>query len=283
MRMWSGPRQTGLRRGVRLYRRSLGAHLRSTLEYEADFWILVAGSALTQLVGLAFLGAVFSRVPHVNGWTFAEVVLIYSVVVLSDAVGPLLFEGVWRLPWLVNKGELDYKLVRPYPVVLQVLSDDVGINGLGNLVTGGAMFGWALWRVDVAWTPALIIGGLGLFASGMAVKLSISLATNSSAFWLQSPHSIFAYAVHQIGDLARYPVSVYTFGVRLVLVVGLPFAFVGFFPASAVLGAGGGDAVRAGVGPTWLGWLTPLVAAYCVAVAALIFRSGLRRYESAGN
>ncbi|WP_233605962.1 ABC-2 family transporter protein [Micromonospora sp. Llam0] len=77
--------------------------------------------------------------------------------------------------------------------------------------------------------------------------------------------------------------SVYTFGVRLVLVVGLPFAFVGFFPASAVLGAGGDDAVRAGVGPTWLGWLTPLVAAYCVAVAALIFRAGLRRYESAGN
>ena len=53
-------------------------------------------------------------------------------------------------------------------------------------------------------------------------------------------------------------------------------------PVSAILGDGGaGD--RIGVGPGWLGWLTPLVAAYCVTVAALIFRAGLCRYESAGN
>ncbi|MFY1637403.1 ABC transporter permease [Solwaraspora sp. WMMB335] len=272
--------RTGLRRGVRIYRRSLGAHLRATLEYEADFWILVAGSALTQVVGLAFLGAVFSRVPQINGWSFAEVVLIYSMVVLSDAIGPLLCEGMWRLPWLINRGELDYRLVRPYPVLLQVLSHDLGINGLGNLVTGGAMFGWALWRVDVDWTPSLVAGGLLLFASGMLIKLAISLASNATSFWLGSGESIFAYAVHQIGDLARYPVSVYAVGVRLVLIVGVPFAFVSFFPASAVLG---GDAGRGGVGPSWLGWLTPLVAAYCVTVAVLVFRAGLRRYDSAGN
>ena len=29
--------------------------------------------------------------------------------------------------------------------------------------------------------------------------------------------------------------------------------------------------------------LTPVVAVYCVVVAGLVFRRGLRRYESAGN
>jgi ABC-2 type transport system permease protein len=244
------------------------------MEYEADFWLLVFGSALTQVVGLVFLGAVFARVPHLAGWPFAEVVLIYSLVVLGDAFGPLFFEGMWRLSPRVNSGELDYALVRPYPVVLQVMSTDVGLNGLGNLLTGGAMFGWAVWRVDVDWSPGLVVGAVPLFVSAMVVKLAINLATCSSAFWLSSPSSIFAFAMHQVGDLARYPVTVYTFGIRLVLTVAVPYAFMSFFPAGALLGRGR---------YAWIGWLTPLVALYCVAMAMLIFRRGLRRYESTGS
>jgi ABC-2 type transport system permease protein len=54
----------------------------------------------------------------------------------------------------------------------------------------------------------------------------------------------------------------------------LPFAFVSFFPIAYLLDNGESR---------WVGLLTPLVAAYCVAVAMLVFRRGLRRYESAGN
>ena len=85
---------------------------------------------------------------------------------------------------------------------------------------------------------------------------------------------MFAFAMHQVGDLARYPITVYAIGIRATLTLLVPFAFVSFFPASALLGRGD---------YAWVGWLTPLVAAYCVAVAGWVFRRGLRRYESAGN
>jgi ABC-2 type transport system permease protein len=80
--------------------------------------------------------------------------------------------------------------------------------------------------------------------------------------------------MHQVGDLARYPLTVYSVGIQAALTVFVPFAFVSFFPASAVLG-------RDGYG--WVGWATPLVALYCVAVAGLVFRRGLRQYESSGS
>src|SRR6185503_8160300 len=86
----------GAWRLVRLYRRSLGAHIRAALEYEFDFWLLVIGAVVTQLVGLAFVGALFSKVPHLNGWRFADVVMIFSLVVLAEGVGSLFFEGTWR-------------------------------------------------------------------------------------------------------------------------------------------------------------------------------------------
>lgn len=259
---------------IRLYRRGLGAHLRAALEYEADFWLLVVAAVLTQAVGLAFLGAVFSRVPHLNGWRFPDVVLIFALVILAEGVGSLFFEGTWRIAWRVNFGELDYLLVRPYPVILQVMSADLGLNGVGNLVSGAALLGWAGSRIDVDWSPALALGATVLFISAVVIKLAISLATNATAFWLSGPFSIFAYAMHQVGDLARYPLTVYALGVRVALTLVIPFGFISFFPASAILRHGEFG---------WVGWLTPLVALYCVVVAGWVFRRGLRRYESTGS
>src|SRR5262245_8111412 len=263
-----------MRRSIRLYRRSLGAALCCLLGDESDSWVFVIASILMQVVGIVFLSAVFARVPRLNGWSFAEVALIYAMVVIAEGVGSLFFEGIWRLAGRVNKGELDYALVRPYPVILQAMSAEVGLNGAGDLLAGGALLAWGLTHTGIAWNGLTVLLGVVLFVSAVLVKLAINVATNSSAFWLVSPFSIFAYAMHQIGDLARYPITVYSFGIQFTIGVVVPFAFVSFFPVTALLGQ-----ARFG----WIGLLTRAVAAYCVFVAAWVFRAGLRRYEGAGN
>ena len=91
---------------------------------------------------------------------------------------------------------------------------------------------------------------------------------------MPSPTPLFAFALHQVGDLARFPLSIYPIALKAVLGVVLPFAFISFFPIASLLDTGTSR---------WVGLLTPLIAAYCAGLAAFIFRRGLRRYESAGN
>jgi ABC-2 type transport system permease protein len=260
-------------RVVRLYVRLLGAHLRSLLEYEGDFWVMMAGTVLMQVVNVAFLSAIFAKVPAINGWSFWAVVAMFAMVAIAEGVGSLFFEGMWRLSWLINQGDLDYMMVRPYPIVLQVSSVQIGINGLSNIVTGGLMLGFALSHVDVAWSVGRVLLGVLVLLSAVVIKVSINLATNAVSFWMQSPSPLFAMAVHQVGDLARFPLSVYPLALKAALGFALPFAFVSFFPVSYLLGHGS----------SWVGLLTPLVAVYCVLVSWWIFSRGLRRYESAGN
>ena len=81
-------------------------------------------------------------------------------------------------------------------------------------------------------------------------------------------------AIHQVGDLARFPLGIYPLALKAALGFVIPFAFISVFPLSFLMQRGSS---------AWLGLLTPLVAAYCVATALLIFKRGLRRYESAGN
>ena len=80
--------------------------------------------------------------------------------------------------------------------------------------------------------------------------------------------------VHQLGEFAKYPITIYAVAVQAMIVIAIPFAFVSFFPTAWVFGV---DA--------WSlpGLLTPLVAIYTLFMAVTIFNIGLRRYESSGH
>lgn len=260
-------------RTMHIYFRILGAHLRSTLEYEADFWIMIVAGVLFQVLNLLFLSAVFSHVQTINGWTYAECVLITAVYGIIAGLSPLFLEGMWNLSWRVMQGQLDYPLVRPAPVPAQVMGSGIGLHGIGDVLTGGALLVWALVNLDVAWSIGTVLIGLLLFVSAAAIHLSLVTITNLAVFWIPGDHPFIAIAVHNTEDMIRYPLSIYGWGIRLAFTVFVPFAFVTYFPVSWLLGREHG----------WVGWLTPLVAIYCVWLARTIFRRGLLRYDSAGN
>ncbi|WP_062214964.1 ABC transporter permease [Streptomyces sp. NBRC 109706] len=261
-------------RTARLYVRLLSVHLRAALEHESDFWVMVGAAIVTQLTSVVFLSAIFLQVPALEGWTFSDIVLMFALVTLAEGVVSLFFEGMWQLPRQINEGALDYFLVRPYPVVLQVTSAQVGLNGLGNLLSGTGMLVLGLVGADIDWSIGTVLVALVVFVSAMLVKIAISLASNVTSFWIPGPNPLFGAAMHQVGELLRFPLTIYPMAMRIVLGFVIPFAFVSFYPVTVLTGEGGHH---------WLGLLTPLVAAYCLSVALAFFRRGLRRYESAGH
>lgn len=267
-------RLRALRRGLFLYRRQLGAVYRSVLEYTADFWILVVAGLITQSLGLVFLSVVMARVPQINGWSFPEMVFIYSLAGLSSAIVPAVCDGIWGLASHIHSGQLDYALTRPYPPILQVSSMWVGFQGIGDIIASVLMLAWALARVDIAWSPGTAAAFVVLIISGMALRIALAVAANAASFWLRMPIPMFAMALWQVGELARYPLGIYGLAMRILLGAAVPFAFAGFIPAAWMLDRGG---------YAWLGVLAPVVAVVAWLAAVGLFRIGLRRYESAGH
>lgn len=263
-----------VRRGFFLYRRNLGAVIRSVLEYAADFWILIVAGIVTQSLGLVFITVVMGRVPQINGWSFPEMVFIYGLAGVSSSIVPVVGDGIWQLAAQIHNGQLDYTLTRPYPPLLQVMSAWVGFNGVGDLVASTAMLAWALTRVDIDWSPGMAAAFVVLLLSGMALRLALAVASNAVSFWLKMPVPMFAMTLWQVGELARYPLGIYGLALHLMLGVAVPFAFAGFIPAAWMLDRSG---------YAWLGVFAPLVAILAWIAAVRIFRRGLRRYESAGH
>ena len=80
--------------------------------------------------------------------------------------------------------------------------------------------------------------------------------------------------VWNLVSFARYPVDIYDNLVRFIICFVIPFAFVGFFPASQIMGR---------VEFQKLAFLTPLIAFPCAFVSYFVWLLGLKKYESTGN
>ena len=262
------------RRLVYIYFRCLGQQMKAILAYEADFVVMLFSAVIVQIAGFLFIWTIFQRIPNINGWTMWQVVMMYALVFVTEGVGSLFFEGTWRLSELVYNGKFDQILVRPVSPIVQVLAGAVGFNGLGNIVTGSILIVIGIINTPVQWTPGRLLMLVILIASAATIRVAINLGSAASAFWIKAPWSMVPMFVHQLGEFAKYPITIYSVAVQALIVIAVPFAFVSFFPTAFIFGV---DA--------WSiqGFLTPLVAIYSVLMAVWLFRVGLRRYESTGH
>jgi ABC-2 type transport system permease protein len=257
-----------------LFSRFIAQNIKIKLEYKADFVLMLfAGSAL-QLLALLFISVLFSKIPPIQGWTMWEIVLMLAAIYFTEGVVSFAFEGMWRMMRLVNMGDLDRMLLRPVSPILQIVTYDLGIHGIGNMLTGIVLFVIALNQTHVVWTADKLLFMPVFVASAAAIRAAISFAANCSAFWLTSFYNAFPLMVYQMAEFAKYPTSLYTGPIQFFITVVLPYAFIAYIPAVYIFGKEAWGA--------WA-WLAPVVALWCILLARSVFYRGLRRYDSPGN
>jgi ABC-2 type transport system permease protein len=264
-----------LRHHARIYLKLIVLQQRAHLEYEADFWIMVVGATLRHVPGFVFVWVLFGRIPDVAGWTMWEIAFLYGLVTLPMGLREVLFDGMWRLRLVVNRGEFDRFLVRPISPAMQVVAQLSSVFGLGVAALGAYVVGRAAAELGLRWEPWQYAFLVVVVLSSVVLIASVDFATNSIAFWEPSANSAFPYLVHNTLELARFPVTLYGRLVQIAVTWVVPFAFVSYFPGSVLLGRPEANA--------WLGYGAPLAALAAFTAAALVWNRGLARYQGAGH
>jgi|HigsolmetaAR201D_1030396.scaffolds.fasta_scaffold15408_3 ABC-2 type transport system permease protein len=260
-------------RSVRLVVLLLVQQLKARLEYRRDVWLQLLTISLHLVVNLVFVWSLFVRVPTIAGWGFWEVAFLYGLMTVVMGTTQLTCEGAWQLPSLIRKGELDRLLIRPLHPALHVLTLDVSLPGLGSLVLGLLVMLSAARELPLNWQPWMLLYLLVVVVSGTVIMASLNLAAASFSFWSDDLGTSVPFMVNRLGELARFPLTIYPKVLSGLLMWVLPFAFIGFVPLSFLLEE-----------KHWIVALgAPLAAAVVGVVAQLIFRAGLRRYESVGH
>jgi ABC-2 type transport system permease protein len=259
---------------LRIYFLLQSVHIRTSLMYEADFWIGVVGVILTQGAGFVFIWAIFQRIPQIEGWGLWEVALLYALVVIPRGLTELLCDGQWRLRLLVNRGEFDRLLVRPVSPLVQLLTQFYSIHGAGSVALGAIILGQSAAALGLKWGFAEWTLLVVTLANAVVLMGSINLMTNCIAFWEPSSSSSFPFMFQQLVDFSKFPLTLYSQFIQFVLTWIVPFAFVSYYPGMYLLGKPGSQ---------WMAFATPLSGIGVALLAYGVWSWGLQRYQGTGS
>lgn len=253
-------------------------NLLTLVEYRANFIMWFGFTIVYHGVALAALYVTMRQFPSMNGWDFREMFFLYALWMTGHELHNSLFFTVVSVPEYVREGRFDRFLVRPLDTLFQVLTvpqqifPDGLILAIATLAVATVAAGV---KIDVALVlllPAIVMGGA-------LIDLGISLAVATASFWFVRVDTLRWVVMSLEQDFTRYPISIYTRGVRIVLSFVFPFAFMNYFPATYFLQK---QDSALHLNPV-VGLLTPAIGVAWAAAAYAFWRVGLRHYQGTGS
>jgi viologen exporter family transport system permease protein len=248
------------------------------LEYRANFVMWFGFTIVYHGVALAALYVTMRQFPSMNGWDFRQMFFLYALWMTGHELHNGLFFNVVTVPDYIREGRFDRFLVRPLDTLFQVLTvpqQNVPDGLLLGIIT--LAFATAAAGVHVDWTYVIFVPLV--VAGGALIDLGISLVVATVSFWFIRVDTLRWVVMSLEQDFTRYPISIYSRGVRIVLTFVLPFAFMNYFPATYFL-----QKAETGLhlNPA-IGLLTPAIGLAWLAVSYAFWRVGLRHYQGTGS
>jgi viologen exporter family transport system permease protein len=260
------------------YLQLLRAQIRAQTQYRASFVMEVVSNSIITAMDVGAVLVLFHVTPSLAGFGVRQVLVMTGLASTAFALTDLTVGNIDTMRVYIRNGMFDAVLLRPLRVLPQLVFRDFTLRRTGRVVNGVAILAIALSLVDIQWTVWRVVLLVMAPLFGAVIFGSVFVAGSTVAFWFVESGE-FANAFTYGGrDFTLYPVGIYPGWFRALFAYGLGFAFVGYFPGLALLGEP--DPLGA---PAFLAWCSPLVAVAAAAVAALVWRTGVRHYRSTGS
>ena len=248
------------------------------IEYRANFFMWFGFTIVYHATAIAALWVTLHQFPSMNGWDFREVAFLYGLWMLGHATHNTFFFTVGDVPNMIREGRFDRFLVRPLDPLFQAMTVPQQIwpdELLLAIVFFSVATSLAGVRVDAAFLAFVPLVAIG----GALIDFGIQLAIATAAFWVIRIDSLRWVVMSLEQDFTRYPISIYSRGVRVFLSFVFPFAFMNYFPATFLLNKT--DNALA-LSPN-VGLLTPVIGLGWFGIAYAFWRVGLNHYQGTGS
>jgi ABC-2 type transport system permease protein len=256
----------------------LGGKLRSMAAYRTSFAIELLSNLGSTVLDVVTVFVLYRATAVVGGFSLAESLLMTGLTAAGFTLADMIVGNIDDLKRYVRTGTLDTVLIRPLRVLPQLVFMDLPLRKLLRLAFGIFVYAAALVANHIQWTAArALLAVVAPIAAGVFFG-AIFVLTASLAFWWVESGEIGASFTYGGRDFTSYPITVYGDWFRDLFAYALGFGLVAYQPALALLGRT--DPLGL---PAWAGYAAPLVAAPAVAIAALVWGTGIRHYRSTGS
>jgi len=258
---------------MKLYKKYFSIHLKGAMQYKVSFFLTMIAQFFVSFE--VFLGVyfMFRRFHSVEGFTYNQVLLCYSVVLFQFYLAEFFFRGFDRFSVMLGNGEFDRILVRPRNAVFQVIVSRMDFVRIGRLLQGFVLLPYAMATAGVEWDFSrlltllfMIIGGTLFFAGVFVIGASLSFFTTQGLEVI----NVFTDGIKEHG---KYPLNIYGRRVLQFCTFVVPYSLVQYYPLLYLLGRV----------ESLLYVFLPLLSVWFLLPCYLVWRIGLRHYKSTGS
>jgi len=202
-----------------------------SMEFRVDFWFRILMDITYYLVSIFFFQVIFLHTGLLAGWSEQEVMIFIATVFIVDGLHMTLFSSnMWWLPIYVNRGDLDYYLVRPVSSLFILSLRDFAVNSFINLFMAFVFFLWAISRYEGSMELINFVVFFLLIINGTLLSYLVRMLFLLPVFWTHSVRG-FETIYWPMTRLMERPDGIFFGWTRTTLLTILPFALMASIPA----------------------------------------------------
>ena len=260
---------------LRIISRFVKASIQNEMAFSSNFWISLLNSFLALGTGVLGIYVLFQQVETVEGWDFPSTLAVLGVYLTLGGlrrlfIGPSL-DSMAGMDGEVWSGKFDFSLLRPVDIQFQASFRYWQPLAAVDLTIGLSVIGFAVDQLGSTFAFSSLCAFLLSITFGIVIMYSILLGLSGLVFW--SPGFLFTWIFDSLFQLARYPVGLYPWWLRMMLTWVIPVGVMTTFPAQALSGS---LTIKTLI-------LEILLALILLVGTSLFFRAGIRRYASASS
>ncbi|HAN09521.1 MAG TPA: hypothetical protein DCP90_02795 [Clostridiales bacterium] len=260
---------------MKLYLRYLEILFKSQLQYRASFMLMTIGQFFIPLVTFASIYLLFEKFGQIDGWSFFEVALCFSIVHISFAISVCFVRGFDNFSKLVVNAGFDRILVRPRNTILQILGSTFEFTRLGRLIQSVIVFIWALFNISIHWNTFKVITLIFMIIGAIFIFSGIFILGASFCFFTIQGLELINIFTDGSREISQFPLSIYKDWVKKFFTFIIPLGVINYIPLMYLLDRGSYNDITS--------MLTPLIGVLFIIPCLYVWKFGVSKYLSTGS
>lgn len=256
---------------------SLKMLMKSAMQYRSSLLMQVIAQIVLTGGEMLAVTVLLTRFRVVGHWSAMEIMFFFGVMQSSFALTELFGRGVAAFSGFVGRGQFDSLLLRPKPLLLQVLCSQLDPRRIGSISVGAAAMLIAAARLNICWTPGKALLMVEVVVCSMLLTLGLFMIEATMSFFSVKSIEMVNVLTYGGRSTCQYPVDIFPKPLELLFTYAAPFALCMHWPVSWVLGR-----PMLEISAGWY-CVTPLAGVLFFALMTCVWYWGVRHYRSTGT
>lgn len=258
---------------MKLYKKYFLIQLKSQMQYKSSFFMTLAAQFFSSFTAFFAIYFMFKKFNQVEGFTYKEVLLCFSVVLAAFSLAETFARGFDHFASMIGNGEFDRILLTPRSLIFQVLGSNIDFSRLGRLFQAIVILCYAVPTCGVDWTFDKIILLVLMILCGAVVFSGLFIIYAAICFFTVEGLEVMNIFTDGGREFGRYPFSVYGENVLRFFTFVVPLALFQYYPLLYLIGRT--DNI--------FYFFLPIISTLFLIPCLLLWKIGLKHYKSTGS